>query len=101
MGRSGRHEVTKSIKGIASMPLDFIFSAWTCLGVIRPQACLSAAQTADPWHRMGRLTCASGESATCAYYAFSSSTCAIYDLREDGQRVTVQAKVTNCLGLKD
>lgn len=50
---------------------------------------------------MGRLTCASGESATCAYYAFSSSTCAIYDLREDGQRVTVQAKVTNCLGLKD
>ena len=47
-----------------------------------------------------RLTCASGESATCAHYAFKANICAFYDLRADGQSVTVEAKVTNCLGLK-
>ena len=41
-----------------------------------------------------RSNCRSSE--VCANYRFASGSCMRYDVREDGQEVTVLAKVTNC-----
>lgn len=58
---------------------------------IRGVAILDAAATSSV---QCRSRCRSSE--VCANYRFASGSCLRYDVRQDGQEVTVNAKVTNC-----